>query len=242
MCTLTYVPNLRKERFIITDNRDEMVSRPATPPKLYEELGGRLFYPKDQRKGGTWMGASDQKRLIVLLNGAFTKYVRKPPYRKSRGVVVKELLAAKDLQSALDNYDFKGIEPFFSILFSWEEGCSITELVWDEKRAYLNQVDEKKPKVWSSALGYSSQEHRIKSNFFEAFLKKEAFQPTAGDLWDFHHIKDLETEGGFVINRGVIQTTSIFQVQIEKKLSFRYEDFVQDVKEKGTVDFSAQVR
>src|SRR5690625_7813334 len=88
MCTITYIPNPEKESsFFVTDNRDESVNRPAKFPEIYREYGVSLYYPKDLEKGGTWFGVSDKKRMMCLMNGAFSKYKRKPPYRKSRGEI-----------------------------------------------------------------------------------------------------------------------------------------------------------
>src|SRR5699024_12405831 len=96
--TITYIPRTGKNKgFTVTDNRDESVNRPADLPKVYKEYGTQLFYPKDKKAGGTWIGLSKQNRLITLMNGAFTQHKRQKSYRKSRGVVVKELLALNDV-------------------------------------------------------------------------------------------------------------------------------------------------
>ena len=50
MCTVTYLP-LGNNNFILTSNRDEAPSRKTTPPKLYEEDGVKLTYPKDELAG-----------------------------------------------------------------------------------------------------------------------------------------------------------------------------------------------
>jgi hypothetical protein len=50
---------------------------------------------------------------MALMNGAFSRHERKPFYRKSRGLVVKEILSSKELDQYLIKYDFTGIEPFY---------------------------------------------------------------------------------------------------------------------------------
>ena len=68
MCTVTYLP-LGDHNFILTSNRDVAPKRETTPPKEYNEVGVKLTYPKDKLAGGTWIGVSEKKRLICLLNG-----------------------------------------------------------------------------------------------------------------------------------------------------------------------------
>ena len=71
MCTVTYLP-LGNDEFILTSSRDVPYARErAEHPKKYDENGVTIYYPKDGKAGGTWIGVSDQKRLICLLNGGF---------------------------------------------------------------------------------------------------------------------------------------------------------------------------
>lgn len=88
MCTVTYIST--PKGFVLTSNRDEIISRSDTV--LTEEksaFGERLFYPKDPLANGTWF-AFTPTRLVCLLNGGFTKHKRVLPYRKSRGLIVLE--------------------------------------------------------------------------------------------------------------------------------------------------------
>src|SRR5699024_7842498 len=111
MCTLSYIPNTRnKGEFIVTDNRDESVERPAHFPQVYQELNTELLYPKDKTAGGTWIGISRKKQMMALMNGAFKQHKRKKSYKKSRGLVVQELLASDDIKKAFEEYDLEGIE------------------------------------------------------------------------------------------------------------------------------------
>ena len=92
MCTVTILPLKGHNSFVLTSNRDEATGRQTLPPKTYEVAGSKMAFPKDVLAGGTWLGVSDRKRAICLLNGAFKKHERKLPYGKSRGVVVKARL------------------------------------------------------------------------------------------------------------------------------------------------------
>ena len=48
--------------------------------------------------GGTWIGLSDKKRLVCLLNGGYEIHEREASYRVSRGVIVKEVLKSVHAQ------------------------------------------------------------------------------------------------------------------------------------------------
>jgi|SRR5699024_5131536 len=225
MCSLTYIPQAENTtNFILTDNRDESVNRPAEFPQVYEELNSQLFYPKDKKAGGTWFGISKQKRAMALLNGAFKRHKRAVSYRKSRGLVVKELLAAKDLMKTIEDYDFSGIEAFFGIIFSWEKEMKIIEIIWDGEKKHLNKKDAIKPHIWSSAMTFSLEEHTEKEIKFHQFLEKNQFAENfPALLWDFHQSK----EAGMVLDYGVLKTTSISCfIKDEESYYFKYKDLI----------------
>ena len=60
MCTVTFLP-LSNNDFILTSNRDEQRQRETLHPKIYEEDGIEMLFPKDKVAGGTWIGASSKK-------------------------------------------------------------------------------------------------------------------------------------------------------------------------------------
>ena len=98
MCTVTYLP-LGNNNFILTSNRDETPSRKTISPKIYEEDGVKLTYPKDELAGGTWIGTSNKNRLVCLLNGGFESYERETCYKMSRGIIVKAILKSDDFEN-----------------------------------------------------------------------------------------------------------------------------------------------
>lgn len=228
MCTLTFIPNPKKsDGFFVTSNRDESVNRPAKEPQIYKEHDAQLFYPKDERAGGTWIGASNKKRLICLMNGAFSRHERKTPYRKSRGTVVKELLASADILVAIENYKFDGIEPFFIVLVSWKAGIEVFELIWDGTKVHLNNKDETQPAIWSAAMTYDEKQREERQEKFRLFLRKHGDKELRPQLlWDFH--RGNGGEEGLLIQRGELQTTSISQFRhtSDGEIAFRFEDLI----------------
>ena len=168
MCTLTFIPT-SNNGFVLTSNRDEAPGRTTLSPKMYEEQNTRLLFPKDELAGGTWIGISDKKRLICLLNGGFTAHERKDDYRMSRGIIVKDLLTAKDAVSEIGGYDFNGIEPFTIIMVDWANHLRIFELVWDEAEIHFTEKPLA-PQIWSSSLLYTKEMKEKREKWFSTFL------------------------------------------------------------------------
>ena len=129
MCTVTVSPLNHPNSFVLTSNRDEAPGRETLPPKVYQEEGLKMAFPKDVLAGGTWLGVSEQKRVICLLNGEFKKHIRMLPYNKSRGVVVKELLAAINFSEAVAEIDLSEVEPFTIVAADWQQGLFFAEFV-----------------------------------------------------------------------------------------------------------------
>ncbi|MEX1384312.1 NRDE family protein, partial [Lutibacter sp.] len=131
MCTVTFLP-LKNNGFILTSNRDETPFRETIPPKKYEEDGVEMVFPKDKLAGGTWIGTSSKNRLVCVLNGAFTKHKRATSYKKSRGIIAKEILKSDNLETYINALDLINIEPFTMVLVDWNnDNLDLFELVWD---------------------------------------------------------------------------------------------------------------
>lgn len=224
MCTVTLTPYPGSSSgFILTSNRDEAGFRKTKPPEHYLENGVELLYPKDNVAGGTWIGLSSHKRLICLLNGGFEDHERVLPYRLSRGVVVKDLLIASKLITALENYDFENIEPFTVVAVDWQFGLDFIEFVWDGKEKHLKHLDIQSH-LWSSSPLYSSEMKTMREEWFADFQKRS--QITEDGLWEFHHSAGTGDKNVDVImDRGFIKTQSITQVIYDgKEGKMIYED------------------
>lgn len=210
MCTVTLLPNSSiNNGFILTSNRDEAADRRAIPPEIYDIDGVKILFPKDEVAGGTWIGVSENCRLICLLNGAFEAHERKAEYRKSRGVVVKELLSAADIDSALDKYFLKDIEPFTIILVGWSENLRFLEFVWDGNLRHIKELPLK-PHIWSSSPLYNEEMRQSRLKWFAEFLKGET---SSEKLLNFHHSGgEGNKEIDFIMDRGFVKTQSITQI------------------------------
>ncbi len=207
MCTVTYLP-LGKNDFIFTSNRDEDPTRETVAPKKYLENGVELLYPKDALAGGTWIGISERKRLVCLLNGAFEKHQRSKSYKMSRGTVVKKLLSSMDTLKEIKVFDFSNIEPFTIVLVDWKHNLSAYELVWDGTTKHLKKLPNK-PEIWSSSTLYNKEMRSQRKVWFSDWLQEQD-SLTKTKILEFHLDKKRGTsETSLQMKRDKVETVSI---------------------------------
>jgi len=226
MCTVTFIPKGNSD-FILTSNRDEAVGRTTLAPDFYTIDGVKMLFPKDAVAGGSWIGISEKNSMICLLNGGFENHIRVENYKMSRGVVVKELLKADDLSAAIDEFDYKGIEPFTIIAIDWSSGLKATELVWDGYKAHITLLPDT-PKIWSSSTLYNASMKEKRQNWFEDFLNKNTLEAT-----HMHRFHTTAGEGDknidVCMDRGLLKTVSVTQVEkTEDDCVMTYFDLQKD--------------
>ena len=208
MCTVTLCYQGNQD-FIITTNRDEAPQRKSIHPKIYDEGIVNMLYPKDELAGGTWIGLSDKKRMICLLNGGFKGHIRKPEYRHSRGLIVKALLASNDLEVSINNYNFNKIEPFTIVAVDWNKSIKFFELVWDGTETHFKEIPLK-THIWSSTTLYTDNMKRERHQWFWEFISEN--DPNSDSILNFHSRPSKNKEYGIIMDRGYVKTTSITQV------------------------------
>jgi hypothetical protein len=223
MCTITFIPRSDQD-FILTSNRDEAPGRNTFPPRVYEEEGVELLYPKDAVAGGTWIGASERKRVVCLMNGGFVAHKRKEFYGKSRGVVVKDFLKTEDLKLLLKDYDFSEIEPFTAIIIEWEKKLNLFSVVWDGEKLHESE-EPLLPQIWSSSPLYPNDLKSKRETWFSEFLDSNP-DTSANDMLSFHKTAgDGDLNSDLIIDRGFVRTKSITQIVKDKDgIKMRYED------------------
>ncbi|WP_271405754.1 NRDE family protein [Tenacibaculum soleae] len=225
MCTVTYLP-LGDHNFILTSNRDEDPKRKTIAPKEYVEEGVKLTYPKDELAGGTWIGLSEKKRLICLLNGGFKKHKRAESYRMSRGVIVKEFLKVTDVIKVIEQFNFEGIEPFTIALIDWNNGLNAYELVWDGAQKHFEKLANE-PKIWSSSTLYTQKMKQLRRDWFNEWLQEnEKFSQK--DIFDFHTDATKGTvDISLKMRRLKVETVSVTTVLKQgNKTGMKYQSFV----------------
>ena len=167
MCTVTFVPTI--DGVCITSNRDEKIAREkAIPPTSYFINNKEIFFPKDPKAGGTWI-AHDAKNTIVLLNGAKEKHVLKSNYKKSRGLIVLDLISSNNPIIEWELIDLNEIEPFTIVFYNSEK---LFQLQWNEIEKSKIELDTSKNHIWSSSTLYSKEIRNIREKWFEGFISQ----------------------------------------------------------------------
>ncbi len=227
MCTVTYLP-LENNGFILTSNRDENPKRKTISPRKYIEDNVELMYPKDELAEGTWIGVSEKNRIICLLNGGFVKHEKKAGYKKSRGVIVKELLKTDTPVKDIEKLDLSEIEPFTIVLIDWNTYLNVYELVWTGEQKSLIKL-EKKPHIWSSSTLYNSEMKKLRKKWFHNWLQQNS-NPTQEEIIRFHQNETIGClETSLKIKRNNTETISTTSVEKKRKaISLNYTDYVSD--------------
>lgn len=224
MCTVSFVRV--SDAVIITSNRDEHIQREnAAAPDLHQLKNKKIIFPKDAKAGGTWFAAADNGVVAVLLNGAFKKHIAQPPYRKSRGLILLEIIEADEPIPFFKTLGLDNIEPFTIVLY--QQG-SLQELRWDGNDKHEKALDSSGNYIWSSATLYTDEVIAQREDMFERFIHSNA-AITATTIYDFHASNNGDEENGFVISRQTgMKTFSITQAVVQKDtVSFLHADLLQ---------------
>ncbi|NJN77219.1 MAG: NRDE family protein [Saprospiraceae bacterium] len=229
MCSVTYLP-LPNHNFLLTSNRDVSVNRkPAIFPVINESENGKIIFPQDAETEGTWIGTSENNRTVVLLNGGFENHVSNPPYTKSRGIIVREVLETPDFWDYLQQTVFTNIEPFTLLILDWQNDFQLWEFIWDGERKFFKALDNKKPVIYSSSTLYDASMRSKREKWFANWLAENPNYTQAGIL-NFHEkAGDGNPHESVFLNRGYMQTVSITSIQKQDNFStIFYHDTISD--------------
>ncbi|HCQ13821.1 NRDE family protein [Flavobacterium sp.] len=213
MCTVSFV--FSNGKAILTHNRDEKIARPsAIEPQKYSINNKDIYFPKDPKAGGTWYAVAQNGTTIVLLNGADEKHQLKPSYRKSRGLIVLDLISSNSPIEAWKSIDLSAIEPFTLVLF---QDSKLYQLRWNEVEKTTLNLDVSQNHIWSSSTLYPKDIREKRANWFHTFLDTKP-EVDEVEMFNFHRYTEGENqENGLIINRNnVMKTLSITQSVIEK--------------------------
>ena len=221
---------LNNEDFILTSSRDVSPKRKVADfPALVDGKNSKICFPKDGEAGGTWIGSNEIGRTLVILNGAFETHEMNPPYRKSRGLVVRDILEAKDFWDCIQNYDLNGVEPFTLLILDWFDLFEFWELVWDGERKYLKQLDTTKPIIYSSSTLYNKKMRQKRQIWFDNWLNGNPNYSQA-DILNFHEIAgEGNIEESVFMKRSYVETVSITSIhKKEAAAKWFYHDTITD--------------
>lgn len=222
MCTVTFIP--APDKVYLTSNRDEKQGRsPALPPAVYDFPSGQILFPKDADAGGTWIAAHENGNAIVFLNGGWVAHTPEPPYRKSRGLVLLELINSTMPYHYFLTASLENIEPFTAVI--WEDR-RLYECRWDGLQKYEQALDAQVPHIWSSVTLYKKEVILKRRNWFETWLREHG-TPFQEDILHFHQFTgDGDEQNDLMMNRdGKVFTVSVTSMAItDHSLTMNYLD------------------
>lgn len=224
MCTVSFYKS--ETQTIITSNRDEHYSRPrALPPQVYETGHHRLIYCKDALAKGTWMALRNDGTVVVLLNGAFERHRLNPPYKKSRGQMLLDIINEKNYLQKIREYDFTAIEPFTLILYGNQH---LHQCIWNGSQLFLEEKNSQEPSIWSSVTLYDTESRNKKKEAFQQLLQSKSMLQQE-DILQFHH-STQDSDNGFIINRNnQLLTFSVTQIVLnETQDTFYHHDIINE--------------
>lgn len=210
MCTVTFIPTGNAVFF--TSNRDEKHRRSnAAMPAIHRGNTGNILFPKDGDAGGTWIAGHENGNAIVFLNGGFIAHTSTPPYRKSRGLVLMDLIDHTEPVNQFLSIELNNIEPFTAII--WDDR-RLFECRWDGSGKHHFQLDEASPHIWSSVTLYDPEVIRKRNNWFKEWLV-EKVNPTQNDILHFHQFTgDGDCQNDLKMNRGQVFTVSVTSMSV----------------------------
>ncbi|SEI55831.1 Transport and Golgi organisation 2 [Dyadobacter sp. SG02] len=209
MCTVTYIPTANGA--FLTSNRDERINRAPAEAPVTRYAGDALTYPRDAQAGGTWIALKGRHDAAVLLNGGFHNHERKAPYRRSRGLVMLEIVEAPSPKACFDKMSLEAIEPFTLILFT---NGKLMRCTWDGSRKHRIDLEAARPHIWASATLYGQEAQRMRARRLEHWYRQTAVN--AESILDFHLQNDIRFDPGhsFHAQRDAMATVSITSIDL----------------------------
>jgi len=158
VCTASW--RIDPEGFELFFNRDESLRRgPGSPPAELELDGVRALAPRDADAGGTWLGVNEHGLALALLNGWEEHAPPRAP--RSRGLLVRELLSARDGDEALARLERAALERYRAFtLACFEPARPPRARAWDGRA--LAAVAAEAPLCSSSLERGRAREERVR--------------------------------------------------------------------------------
>lgn len=222
MCTVTFIPTVDNQ-FIFTSNRDEAPNRSASTLVRANKYGKTLLFPQDTGAHGSWIVISDSDQLVCILNGAFERHDRQPPYRLSRGIMAMEFFEYDDVEHFLKLYQFENIEPFTMIIY---DRGRLHEVRWDYSQYHHSEYATDQMKLWASATLYDDVLQEKRQQWFKDW-RSNTVEVNQHSILDFHrHGGEGNPLSDVVMNyHEIVKTTSITSIlHTDKEMSMRFEN------------------
>lgn len=226
MCTVTFIPS--ENSLYITSNRDEKTKRKsALTPKVYEYDTGKILFPRDAEAGGTWIAAHENGNVVVFLNGGFKAHVAQRPYRKSRGLILLDLIDHPTPFNGFLAINLNNIEPFTAVI---RDNGHLFEARWDGKVKHQKELDPGQPMIWSSVTLYNEDIISKRNSWFQKWISANP-DPGQNDIIHFHRFTgEGDNFNDLMMNRNdEMRTVSITSTEISgKHIGMQYIDLASD--------------
>ncbi len=180
MCTVSWLR--RVDGYLLLCNRDERRTRKvASGPRLHRGALGSYVAPVDGDAGGTWIAANDSGVALCLLNDYLAPLPPAGHVTTSRGLLVADLAAERDLESALrrlDGVDLRTLHGF--VLLMLGPGAGETAIArWNTAHLRVERGEPARPLLVSSGW----QTARVIA------AREELFDVALGDAGDGREVR-----------------------------------------------------
>ncbi|MBS7332731.1 MAG: NRDE family protein [Weeksellaceae bacterium] len=189
MCIISFFKE--NNQVLLTHNRDESISRKASLHVEKRIWEGKSYYaPVDQEKQGTWIFYNEDYIACLLNGGKVAPTCTRSDYKRSRGLVLLDVMKYPNVEEFVDKEDFNDIAPFTMLIYN-VKNKNIHVLFWDEKQLEVNDLSDKNFVYRCSSTLYSPEKmnelQRLFPNFnemsaSEIFALHQSIQMKDGDI------------------------------------------------------------
>lgn len=177
MCTLIVIKSQREDfPLVVAANRDEMLARQATAPRVVHPEAPRAIAGIDVQSGGTWMGANDAGLFAAITNQR--QEDGQDPTLASRGDIVMDALRQSSVEAIeamlreLDGRRYNG----FNLLFGDARELRIAYGRRDDEEVRIEPLGDGLHVVVNDRLG--------SERFPKVDRARELVQPHVAAPWD----------------------------------------------------------
>jgi hypothetical protein len=173
-----------------------------------------------------------------LLNGGFKYHTSRTSYKKSRGIIVKDLLRVDNIHKGLDEIDLIDVEQFTLTIVDWNRNLELIEFVWDGEKKHIKKLPQE-PHIWSSSTLYDESVKQLRFNWFTDWQKNNNYSQKS--ILGFHHnagVGDFNID--VCMNRGVGGTVSITSIKKENNdVLISYKDVLNSNEETKILEYKS---